>query len=340
MPVTKEYIIKRLLLLVVVVFGVLIITFVITRLLPGHPELLWAGPHATPKEIEKAREELHLNQNIVVQLYYYLVDFFRGNWGVSWRTRTPVLSGILSALPATLELVIVAFIIAIAVGIPIGVLAALRRGKISDQAIRVLTVLGASIPVFWLALIMQLVFSSWLHLLPAAKRVDEALVLETGFHPITGFYILDSLIQGNIPVLLNVLKHIIMPALILSLYPMSLSARMTRAVMIEVLNEPYIRSASAWGLPKKVITFKYALKNTIAPVVASLGLSFGYTIVGAYLIEIIFVWPGIGYYTAMSLLSFDYPAITGSVVFVALFYTTINLVVDLFHAWIDPRVRL
>ncbi len=340
MPVSKEYLVKRLILLIVVIFGVLIITFIITRLIPAHPELLWAGPHATPEEIEKAREELHLNENILIQLYYYFADFFRGNWGVSWRTRSPVLSGILSSLPATLELVIVAFIIAIAAGIPLGIIAALRRGKLSDQAIRVLTVLGASVPVFWLALITQLVFSTWLHWLPAAKRVDEALALETGFHPITGFYLLDSLIEGNFPVFLDALKHIALPAFILSLYPMSLSARMTRALMIEVLNEPYIRSAIAWGLPRRLVTYKYALKNAIAPVIASLGLSFGYTIVGAYLIEIIFVWPGIGYYTAMSLLSFDYPAITGSVVFVALFYTTINLVVDLIHAWIDPRVKL
>jgi len=340
MSVSKEYLVKRLILLAVVIFGVLVITFTITRVIPAHPELLWAGPHATPKEIAKAREELHLNDNVIVQLYYYLVEFFRGDWGVSWRTRTPVLAGILSALPATLELVIVAFTIAIIVGIPLGVIAAVRHGSISDQAIRVLTVLGASMPVFWLALIAQLVFSTWLHVLPAAYRVDPSIALATGFHPITGFYLIDSLIEGNLAVFTNVLQHIILPALVLSLYPMSLSARMTRALMNEVLNEHYIRSALAWGLPKRIVIYKYALKNAIAPVIASLGLSFGYTIVGAYLIEIIFVWPGIGYYTAMSLLSFDYPAITGSIVFVALFYTTINLIVDIIHAWIDPRVKL
>ncbi len=340
MPVSKEYLLKRIILLVVVIFGVLIITFTITRVIPAHPELLWAGPHATPEEIAKAREELHLNDNIVIQLYYYLVEFFKGDWGVSWRTRTPVLAGVLSALPATLELVIVAFMIAILTGIPLGIIAAVRRGGLADQTIRILTVLGASVPVFWLALITQLVFSSWLHLLPAAYRVDASVALTTGFHPITGFYLLDSLIEGNLAVFVNASEHIILPAFILSLYPMSLSSRMTRALMNEVLNEFYIRSALAWGLPRRLVIYKYALKNAIAPVIASLGLSFGYTIVGAYLIEIIFVWPGIGYYTAMSLLSFDYPAITGSIVFVALFYTTINLVVDLVHAWIDPRVKL
>ena len=340
MPVSKEYLIKRLLLLVFVVFGVLIITFVITRVIPSRPELLWAGPHATIEQIEKAREELHLNENILVQLYLYLTDFLRGDWGVSWRTRSPVLSDVLSALPATLELVIVAFVIAIAVGVPLGVVAALKRDKLTDHVVRVLSVLGASMPVFWLALITQLVFSSWLHWLPAAKRVDEALVLETGFHPITGFYIIDSLIQGDWPVFFDVLRHIALPAVVLSLYPMSLSARMTRAMMVEVLNEPFVRSALAWGLPKKLVIYKYALKNAIAPVIASLGLSFGYTIIGAFMVELIFVWPGIGLYAAMSLLSFDYPAIMGVVIMVAIFYTTINLIVDLIHASIDPRVKL
>ena len=340
MPLNKEYVIKRVLHMIIVVFGVLIITFLITRVLPSNPALLWAGPHATIEQIKKAEEELHLNQPLYVQLYLYIVELLKGNWGISWRTRSAVLSDIASALPATLELVITAFIIAIAIGIPLGVAAALKRGKALDQVIRVLSVLGASMPVFWLALIAQLVFSSWLGWFPAAKRVDEALALETGFHPITGFFLMDSLIQGNIAVFLDVLKHIILPAVILSLYPMSLSARMTRAMMVEVLNEHYVRSALAWGLPGKLVTFKYALKNAISPVIASLGLSFGYTIIGAFMVELIFVWPGIGLYAAMSLLSFDYPAVIGVVIIVAIFYSVINLVVDLIHASIDPRVKL
>lgn len=340
MPVNKEYIAKRLILLVVVVLGVLVITFVITRLIPSHPELLWAGPHATMEQIEKARRELRLDQPIYVQLYYYLLDFLSGNWGVSWRTRHPILDDILSALPATLELVIVAFIIAVVIGVPLGALAALRRGTWVDGAVRIVSVLGASVPVFWLALILQLVFSNWLSILPGAKRVDEAVVLETGFHPITGFILLDSLIEGNWPVFTNALHHIVLPALVLSFYPMGLSARMTRAVMIEVLSEMYTRSAMAWGLPRRLIIYKYALKNTIAPVIASLGLSFGYTIIGAFMVELIFVWPGLGLYAAMSLLSFDYPAVIACIVVVAIVYTLVNTIVDILHAIIDPRVEL
>ncbi len=340
MPVSKEYVIKRLVLLVLVVFGVLIITFIITRVIPARPELLWAGPHATMEQIEKAREELHLNENIIVQLYFYLSDFIRGNWGISWRTRSSVLYDVLSALPATLELVVSAFIIAIIIGVPLGIIAALKHNKISDHLIRLITILGASMPVFWFALIAQLVFSTWFHWLPASGRVDYVVATETGFHPITGFYVIDSILEGNIAVLVDVIKHLILPAFVLSLYPMGLSARMSRAMMLEVLNEFYIRSATAWGLPKRLIIYKYALKNTLAPIIASLGLSFGYTIIGAFMVELIFVWPGIGLYAAMSLLSLDYPAIIGTVVIVAIFYTAINLVVDIAHANIDPRVKL
>jgi len=340
MPLSRDYLIKRLILLIFVVFGVLIITFAITRVIPARPELLWAGPHATIEQIERARKELHLDQPIYIQLGYYLIDFIRGNWGVSWRTKSPVLYDLLNALPATLELIILAFSLAAVLGISLGIFAALRRNRIVDNIIRVFSVLGASMPVFWLSLIALLLFSSWLGWLPSSKRVDEILVIETGFHPITGFYLIDSLLQGNLLVFVNVLNHMILPAVVLSLYPMSLSIRMTRAMMVEVLQEPFIRSSIAWGLPKRLVIYKYALKNAIVPVIASLGLSFGYTIIGAFMVELIFVWPGIGLYTSMALLSFDYPAIVGAVIIVAIFYSVINLIVDLIYAWMDPRVRL
>ena len=340
MGISKEYILKRLILLVFVVFGVLLITFIITRVIPARPELLWAGPHATIEQIENARRQLHLDKPPYMQFLLYLQDFIVGDWGVSWRTRTPVLSDILSSLTATLELIIVAFAIAVIVGVPIGVLAAIKKYSWIDDAVRVLTVTGASVPVFWLALIVQLVFGSWFGLLPSAKRVDEWAVITTGFKPITGFYIIDSIIQGNLPVFINSLEHIILPALVLSAYPFCLSARMTRAVMMEVLSEQHVRSLVAWGLPRRLILFKYSLKNTLAPLIASLGLSFGYTIVGAFMVELVFVWPGIGFYAAMSLLSFDYPAVIGCVVIVAIFYSLINTIIDIIHSIIDPRVRL
>lgn len=340
MPISREYIIKRVVSLVFVVLGVIVITFIITRVIPSRPELLWTGPHATIEQIERARRELHLDKPIYIQLWYYLTDLFMGNWGVSWRTKMPVLPSILGALPATIELVVVAFVIAIAAGVPIGMSAAIRRGTGIDGAVRVFSVVGASTPVFWLALLLQLVFCSWLGLLPAAKRVDEYLVLSTGFRPVTGFYLIDSLIQGNIPIFIDVVRRILLPATVLSLYPMCLSIRMTRALTLEVLNELHVRSSIAWGIPRTRVLYRYVLRNVLAPVIASLGLSFGYTIVGAFMVEIIFVWPGIGYYIAMSLLSYDYPAVIGCVIFVAILYSIINTAVDLVHATIDPRVKL
>lgn len=339
MPISREYIIKRLVQQLIVIFGVIIITFVITRIIPARPEFLWAGPHPTPEELENARKELHLNESIFVQLYYYLSDLFQGNWGISWRTRSPILSDILQSLTATLELVIFAFFIAIIIGVLLGISAAIKRG-IVDNVIRFITILGASLPVFWLALLLQLILGIWLRILPVAGRIDATLLFQYNFHPITGFYLIDSIIQGNFMIFLNVMTHLILPGFILSIYPMSLTARMTRAIMTEVLNEQYIKTALVWGIPKRLIIYKYALKNSITPVIASLGLSFGYTIVGAFIVELIFVWPGMGYYFSMSLLSFDYPAIIGGVVIVAIFYTTINTVVDIIHSILDPRVKL
>ncbi len=340
MPINREYIVKRAISLIFVVLGVIVITFIITRVIPARPELLWAGPHATIEQIERARRELHLDKPIHIQLWYYFTDLFTGNWGISWRTRMPILPSILGALPATLELVVFAFILAIAIGIPLGISAAIRRGSSVDNIIRIFSVSGASTPVFWLALLLQLVLCNWLGLLPAAKRVDEYIVLSTGFRPITGFYIIDSLIQGNMLVFIDVVKRIFLPAIVLSLYPMCLSIRMTRALTLEVLSELHVRSSIAWGIPRNRVLYRYVLKNVLAPVIASLGLSFGYTVVGAFMVEIIFVWPGIGYYTAMSLLSYDYPAIIGCIIFVAILYSIINTIVDLIHAIIDPRVKL
>lgn len=336
----KEYIIKRFLMLLLVVFGVMVITFIITRVIPAHPEFLWAGPHPTKEQLEKAREILHLNDPIPLQLYYYLSDFFQGNWGISWRTRMPVATDIQAALPATLELIIFAFALGIIFGIPLGVISAIKRNKLADHVVRIASVGGASLPVFWFALMLQLTFANWLRLLPAGGRVDSILATRTGFNPITGFYLLDSLLQGNLDVFSSVLSHIVLPSIALAAYPICLTIRMTRAMMTDVLQENYIRSAKAWGLPERLILYRYALKNALAPVIASLGLSFGYTIIGAFMIEIIFVWPGIGYYAAMSLLSFDYPAAMACIVVVAVFYSVINTIVDIAHAIIDPKVTL
>lgn len=339
MPISTGYIIKRIIMLFLVVLGVLIIAFIITRVIPARPELLWVGPRATIEQIEKARKELHLDKPIYIQLYYYLKDFFSGNWGVSWRTRQPVLIDILTYLPATIELAITAFLLAFMLGIVLGIIAAINYGELVDRVISVISVIVASTPVFWLGLMLQLIFSIWFKVLPGGMRIDTDVAIATGFKPITNFYILDALIQLNISALINIIKHMILPVAVLMMYPLGLTIRTTRSLAIESLQEIYVKALQVWGLPRRLILYKYVLRNVIAPVIAALGLSFGYTITGALMVELVFVYPGIGYYIGMALLSFDYPAILGGIVFVAMIYSLTNLVVDIIHAWIDPRVK-
>jgi len=336
----KEYIIKRIFLTIFVIFGVLVITFVLSRIIPGDPAALWVGAHPTKEQLERARKELHLDEPYFIQFIYYLKDVFSGSFGISYRTRTPVIKDIKTALPATLELMFFSFTIALLVGIPLGVLAGTRRGSYVDHLVRILGVSGASIPPFWLALVLQFVLGNTLGIFPLTKRVDDVLRITTGFKPITGFYLLDSLLQGNWKVFIDVMRHMVLPGITLASYPLALSSRMTRALMVEVLRENYIRSVTAWGLPKNVIVFKYALKNAIIPTIAAVGMSFAYTLVGAFLVEVIFAWPGIGSYAALAMLSLDYPAILGTVIVIAFFYCIVNLVVDIIQAILDPRVRL
>jgi len=340
MPVSLTYIAKRVLQTVAVVFGVITIVFIVTRVIPAHPEFLWAGPHATDEQLRKAREILHLDEPIYIQYIYYLQLLAKGDLGVSWRTRNPVLQDILAALPATLELTIAGFCIGVVVGLLLGVSAALRYNNLIDRLVRVLSVAGSAVPPFWLALIFQLVFSIWLNILPGGYRMDPTLQLLSGFKPITGFYTIDTLLMGRIDLFVDVVKRLVMPSLVISIYPMMLTARMARSLVLESLQEDYVRNLRSWGVSDRAIIRRYILRAVMPPIIASLGLSFGYTLVGAFLIEIIFSWNGLGSYMASSLLSYDYPAIIGGLMIIAIIYSVINTVVDIVQAHIDPRVRL
>jgi peptide/nickel transport system permease protein len=340
MPVSPGYIIRRLVMTAIVVLGVLTIVFIATRVIPAHPEFLWAGPHATEEQLAEARRALHLDKPLVMQYYYFITSLLKGDLGVSWRTKNPVLEDIKTALPATLELAITGFLIGVSLGLPLGIISALRYGGVIDKLVRVISVSGSAIPVFWIALVFQLVFSIKLGILPGGYRVDPSLAIAYGFKPITGFYVIDTLITGHIDLFLDVVRRLLMPALVVSIYPLCLTARMTRALALETLQEDFIRNLRSWGLPDNVIARRYSLKAVTPPLVASLGLSFGYTHIGAFIIEVVFSWNGLGMYAVLSLLSFDYPAVIGSIMVVAIFYTIINLIVDLTHAYVDPRVKL
>ena len=325
---------------IVVVLGVVTIVFIATRVIPAHPEFLWAGPHATEEQLAEARRVLRLDEPIPVQYYYFIVSLLKGDLGVSWRTKNPVLEDIKTALPATLELAIAGFTLGMLIGLPLGIIAALRYGSVVDKLVRVLTVSGSAIPVFWIALVLQLLLSIKLGLLPGSYRIDPTLAVLTGFKPITGFYTIDTLLMGRLDLFIDVLKRLLMPAVVVSIYPLCLTARMSRALALEILQEDYIRNLRGWGVPDSVIVRRYLVKAMIPPLIASLGLSFGYTLIGAFIIEVVFSWNGLGMYAVLSILSFDYPAVIGSIMVVAIFYTVINMVVDLLQAHLDPRVKL
>ncbi len=336
----REYIAYRLLLSVIVIFGVITIVFFVSRVIPADPAALWVGAHPTKEAIEKARKELHLDEPLINQYFYYIASLLRGDLGISIRTHNPVAEDLKSAFTATFELILVAEIIAIIIGIPLGVYSAVKKDNWLDNLSRVFAISGVSLPAFWFGMILQLIFFKYLHLLPLAGRVDTIVLLEHPLKVITGFYLIDSLITGNVPVFIDALKHIILPAITLAMYPIGLITRQVRSMMIEVLQENYIRTAWAYGLPPKKVYFKYALKNAVVPALITVGLSFAYTLVGAFLVELIFNWPGLGRYAAYSILSMDYPAILGVTIVAATAYVFINLVIDIIQVYLDPRIKL
>lgn len=335
-----RFLARRLGLSLLVIFGVVVIVFFLSRVVPADPAALWAGPHARADDIARARAELHLDDPGPVQFGYYLRNLLLGNLGVSIRTHNPVVADMADRFPATFEVILAALVLAVLVGIPLGVVSGIRRGSVVDHASRMVSIAGVSLPTFWLAVVLQLVFVASLGILPVSGRVSESIRIGNPVNRITGFLLLDALLQGNGPVFLDGMWHLILPAVTLAAYPVGLVARMVRTMMIEVLGENYIRTARAYGLPSRLIHYRYALKNAVAPAVVSLGLAFAYSLVGAFLIENIFAWPGLGQYAFLSVVSFDYPAILGTAIVVAVFYVLVNLGVDLLQSALDPRVVL
>jgi peptide/nickel transport system permease protein len=333
------FVARRLALAVVVVVGVIVVTFAVAHLVPGDPASVWAGPHASAAQVAAARKFLGLDRPVAVQLLSYLGGILRGNWGTSIHTHRAVLSDIMTAAPATLELVITALLIAVVLGVPLGLVSARHPGRPADQLIRAGSILGVSMPVFWMALILQLIFSQKLHLLPAAGEYSPGLLFS---HPLvkrTGFPVIDSILGGNGPMLGSTLVHLILPAVVVASYPAGLIARMVRAQVLDTIGDTHILNARALGFGEAQIFGRFAMKLAWPPVAAALALVFGYSLVNTFLVESIFDWPGLGSYAAASIATLDTPAILGVTLFVAIAYVVANLVVDIVQAAIDPRVR-
>jgi len=335
-----EFLLRRLLSSIFVLIGVSIITFALARVIPSNAAALYIGPKARPEDIARVTIKLGLDKPLPVQYLIYMRDLFHGDLGTSIGTKRPVLQELTGRLPATLELLTSGMILAVLIGVPMGVLSARWQGKPMDVFVRTASIIGVSMPAFYLGLLLQILFFRQLDLLPLAGRISNTLRFTNPITPMTNFLLLDALIGHNWIAFKDVALHLVLPALTLAAYPSGLVARMTRATMLEVMEQDYIRTARAYGIRETVVVYLYALKNAISPTLTVIGLTVAFALTGTFFVEVIFNWPGLGLFTVHSLLNIDYPAIMGITLFGAAMYVIINLAVDLLQAWIDPRISL
>ncbi|WP_213793428.1 ABC transporter permease [Klebsiella aerogenes] len=321
--------------LILVVAGVCVITFIISHLIPGDPARLLAGDRASDEIVRHIRQQLGLDLPLWQQFARYVDALLHGDLGTSIRTGRPVLEDLKTFFPATLELAFCALLIALLVGIPLGVLSAVYRNRWTDHLVRLMALTGISTPAFWLGLGVIVLFYGKLDWLPGSGRIDDWFDPPTR---VSGFYLLDSLLEGNIEVFFNALQHLILPAATLAFVHLGIVARQIRSAMLEQLNEDYIRTALASGLPKFTIVVRYALPNALIPSITVLGLALGDLLYGAVLTETVFAWPGMGAYVVSSIQALDFPAVMGFAIVVSFAYVLVNLVVDLLYLWIDPRM--
>lgn len=330
-----QYILKRLLLLIPLLFGVTLVVFLFIHLIPGDPAQVILGEHASPEAIAKVREELGLNDPLHIQYWKFLGKLLRGNLGRSYMTNHQVVDELKARFPATIELAVAAMVVAVIVGVPAGIISAVRQYSLFDHLSMFVALVGVSMPIFWLGLMFIWVGSLILGWFPPSGRLTVTITLQ----PITNFVLIDSILQGNWAAFVDGLRHLFMPAVALGTIPMAIIARMTRSSLLEVLRQDYVRTAHAKGLAEKRVVTKHALRNALIPVLTVTGLQFGYLLGGAVLTESIFSWPGVGRLAYQSVMERDFPLIQGTILLVATSFIFINLVVDLLYGVLDPRIR-
>ena len=329
---------KRLLGALPNLFGIVLITFLLTRALPGDPAAFFAGPAGTQEAVEQVREKLGLNRTLPVQFWIYLKDLARGDLGQALSTGLPVRQELLSRLPASLELVLASLLVAVAVALPLGIAAARRPNSWIDHICRLLSTAGVSLPTFFTGLLLAYVFYYLLGWAPSPiGRLDPYL---TAPATITGLYTLDSLLAGDIKLFIASAKQMILPVLTLGIFVLAPIARMTRASMLSVLSADFVRTARASGLSTPTVLVRYALRNALLPVVTTLGMVFSFLLGMSVIVEKVFAWPGVGSFALEALVASDYAPVQGFVLTMAVLYTLLNLVIDMLYVVIDPRVRL
>ncbi len=346
-----RYIIRRLVSVIPTLVGVTFVIFMFQRLIPGDPAVAMLGEHAAQENVERIREQLGLNRPLFLdrdalaednlrgffdsQYIRYLGRLVQFDLGSSIHRRIPVAETLAQRFPATVELALLSMLIAILVGVPVGIASAARRNTLLDSTSMIGSLVGVSMPIFWLGLMEIMLFAVFLQWLPAGGRLSTGVEIKD----VTGLLLVDSLVTGNIPGFLDALQHLIMPTIALATIPMAIIARMTRSSMLDVLQEDYVRTAKAKGLAERVVLFRHALKNAFLPVITIIGLQAGTLLAGAVLTETIFSWPGIGKWVYDAILGRDYPIVQGGTLLIAIIFVFVNLLVDLSYAMLDPRIH-
>src|SRR5882672_9453813 len=330
-----KYIVRRLLGAIPVLFGLSFVLFAFVHLLPGDPSRAILGQHATPEAVARLRENLGLDQPLYVQYVTYLGQLLRGDFGASIINNRPVLSEFAIRFPATIELTLAALIFAVLVGIPLGRLAARHAQSWIDGGVTVLSLVGISIPVFVLGLVFVHIFAVQLHWLPTQGRLDPRASLDVR----TNFMLVDTLLDGRPDLFVDALRHLVLPAIALGSIPLAIIARITRASVLDVTNEDYVRTARAKGLAPMTVDRRHILRNALLPVSTIIGLQTGLLLSGAVLTETVFAFPGMGSWLRDAIFNRDYPALQGGVLFLAVVFVVVNLIVDISYAIINPRIR-
>ena len=332
----QDYILRRLLLLIPVLIGVTFITFSLSHM-TGDPAAAWITDKTPPARYAIIAAQHHLNDPLPMQYLYYVNDLLHLDLGLSASEGgRPVIEALKDYFPATLELTVSAMILTLLIGIPIGIISAIKKDRIEDHLVRIFSLCGVSIPIFWFALILQYVFYLQLGWLPLGGRLS---MLMSAPPRVTGLYTVDSLLAGQFDVFVQAVIHLILPSFCLAYTSLALISRLTRSSMLEVMTQDYIRTARAKGLSERAVVWKHALRNALIPTATMAGLAFGTLLTGAVLTETIFMWPGIGRYSVRAISSNDFASIMGFTMIVVVVFVLMNLLVDILYAYLDPRVK-
>ncbi len=334
-----KYVAQRVVMLIGILFGVLTITFMLSRVLPSSPVEIMLGHRPTPEQVEAAKSALGLDRPLYQQYITYIREILTGDFGTSLGTGQPVLADLLARMAATFELTTLAVVLVIVIGVPLGVLSAVRRNSLFDHGARTFSVAGMALPVFLIGMLLQMLFYGTLGWLPLQARIDSEVLLDHPFARPTGLFLIDTVVDRNWIAFGSAAQHLVLPVLTLAIASLAVVARITRNTMIEALGEDHIKTVRAFGVPEHRIHFRYALKATMIPILTVIGLTYGFMLGGSVVVEFVYDWPGLGGYVVTAITNNDYPAVMGVTLFLASIYLTINLIVDLLYYAVDPRLR-